>query len=432
MAPSDIQPALASHAFEHLFLEGLGWDRLRAEVVVEHDGQSFPLVGVAHKRSFAVFAGPTHRTVLANRRMLRDIQRQLRKTYHEHILIHYCDTPRKQVWQWATLDGRRRVQHREHPFFSDAPPPRLLERLQGLSVSFAEEERLGLTDVLDRVRAALKPDAEQNLFAKWPGYAAKSDRLAMAVKAGEPGALKRLVEFHMPLARKSSKILIRWFGMEPEDAEQTAMIGLMQAAKKFDPERGYQFSTYASHWIRNACQRYGLEWGLPLHVPVYYFWDCYKLEFVETELIAAHGVAGTREPFALALEEAGVTQEQWQHFRLARSFCRFSELDRRELKKIDRPEVTSTDAGEEMPLKEFIRDALDKLRPRHAEILKMRYGFDQPEHTLREIAEKFDLTRERIRQLQEKAELKLTRWLQRPEAKSDLEEHEIYMTEELE
>jgi RNA polymerase primary sigma factor len=361
--------------------------------------------------------------------LLRDLQRQLRKSYHEHILIHYCDTPRKQVWQWATLDGRRRIQHREHPFFSDSPPPRLLERLHGLAISFAEEEQVGLTDVLDRVRTALKPDAEQNLFANMPWYAAQSDRLAMAVKAGEPGAIHRLIEFHMPLARKQSRRLKHWFDLDPDDAEQIAMIGLIQAAKRFDPERGYQFSTYAGHWIRNACQRYGLEWGLPMHVPTHFFWNCYKLEFIETELIAAHGVAGAREPFAEALKESGVSREQWEHFRLARNFQRLSELDRQELRRIDRPEPTDSEPGDELPFQELISDALQKLHPRQAEILRMRYGFDQPEHTLQEIADKFGLTRERIRQLQSKAEAKLLKVLQRPDAKLSLEVNDFYTHE---
>ena len=411
MSPGDIPAALANHAFEHLFIECLGWDRLRAHVVVQHDGMSLELAAVAQKRGFAAFVCPAHRTILANRRMLRDIQRQLRKSYHEHILIHYCETPLKQVWQWSTLvDGKRHVQHREHPFFSNEPPPRLLERLRGLSVSFQEEEGLTLTDVLSRVRLALQPDADYDLFAKYPKYAAKSDRLAMAIKNGEPGALQKFVEFHMPLARYGSRQAVRWFGMEPDDAEQTAMIGLIQAARRFDPDRGYQFSTYATYWIRQACQRLGLEWGLPIHVPVHYFWTCLKLSFEEPRLIATYGASAAREHFERMQLEAGVTPQQWRHFYLARHLSLFSEIDKRELAKADRPDDSVSDEESGFDRVEVER-ALQTLHPRQSRILRMRYGFGQPVHTLQEIADTLHLTRERIRQIQEKAERKLVRFL---------------------
>lgn len=118
-----IEAALAEHAFEHLFIECLGWDRAQVSEQIHLPAIQCDLTGIAHKRGFTVFIAETHRTVLANRQLLRRIQRRLRKSYHEHILIHYCETPRKQVWQWATTlgDGRRML-HREHPFFSNEPP----------------------------------------------------------------------------------------------------------------------------------------------------------------------------------------------------------------------------------------------------------------------------------------------------------------------
>lgn len=108
--------------------------------------------------------------------------------------------------------------HRDHPFFSDNPPPRLLERLEQLAIPIEQEEQTTLVDVLDRVRTALLPDAEFNLFARRPWYAKESDRLAMELKSGKTGAFGQFVEFHMPLARKASRMLVRWFGMESEDA----------------------------------------------------------------------------------------------------------------------------------------------------------------------------------------------------------------------
>jgi RNA polymerase sigma factor (sigma-70 family) len=409
----EIDTALAAHAFEHLFIECLGWDRLRREVTLETPHGLVTLLGVAHKRGFPVFVASAHRTQLADRRFLRGVQKRLRKRHHEHIVIHFCETPRKQVWQWAaTLDDGRRILHREHPFFSSAPPPRLLERLRGLAIPIAEEEQTSLTDVLRRVRSALLPDAELNLFAKNPYYATQSDALAMAMKRGEPGSFNQFVEFHMPLARYWGRRMRRWFDMDLEDAEQTAMIGLIEAARRFDPEKGFQFSTYAGWWIRQCCQRYGLEWGLSIHMPPYLFWPCYRLTFTRAKLVAQYGEAEAEPHFDTALAAADVTREQWDRFTAARHMDVLSDFDPRDVNNLDdpkEPDVVDQACADE--LRETVRGMLRYLTPRQAEIIRLRYGIDAPEHTLEQVAAKLGLTRERVRQIQVKAEERLKRRL---------------------
>lgn len=410
-----IEAALAERAFKHLFIECLGWDHARASTTLECRGHSFEMVAIAQKRGFTVFLSPAHRTVLANRRLLREVQRKFRKLYHEHILIHYCETPRKQVWQWATSIGDgRRVLHREHPFFSNDPPLRLLERIAKLAVGIEEEEQTTLVDVLQRVRNALMPEGEQNLFAKRPGYAVKSDLLAMAIKAGEPGAFDRFVEFHMPLARRSSKMLVRWFGMSSDDAEQTAMIGLIEAARRFDPERGFQFSTYAGFRLRQVCQRYGLSWGLPIRMPSHVFWPCYRMTFTWARLVAAHGAHDAMPYFEKELAKAGVSRKQWGTFRAARQVGFLSELDRDTFTELTASKsslvIDRVSAGEH---REGINLALTSLSLREAEILRLRYGFGGTEHTLQEVADGLGITRERVRQIQQRAEERLRQYLQR-------------------
>ena len=127
--------ALAEHAFEHLFIECLGWDRLRATLSALWKETNLQLTAIAQKRGFAVLHCATHRTMLADRRLLREIQRQVRRTYHEHIIIYSCETPRKQVWQWVIKQaGRRLRQYRARggagrfpaaPFTGDPALPRL-------------------------------------------------------------------------------------------------------------------------------------------------------------------------------------------------------------------------------------------------------------------------------------------------------------------
>lgn len=399
--------ALAEHSFGTLFVRGLGWDHVQANLSLQVRDVEFALEAVAEKRGFVVFSVPTDRTTLANRGLLRDLQRQVRKNYHEHILIHHCDNPRKQVWQWAaTVDGEA-IEHHEHPFFSDQPPPKLLERLNGLRFRLEDEGKITLFDVLERVRAALLPEAEFNLFADSPTFAAKSDQLARAIQQGVPGAFQAFVELHMPLARFWAWMPELWFGMERDDAEQVAMIGLIEAARRFAPDLGYQFSTYAFYWIRQACQRHGILYGLPIRIPDYLFWQCNRLDLVEEDLKKRHGIDEATWRFAEEIEQAGGTvPEFWTFYRLARQLKRASDLphwQRTALDPCDQP----TDPAELVRAEE-IRQAvvgeLGNLSPREAHILRKRYGFDEPEKTLEEVAGPLNLTRERIRQIQARAE----------------------------
>lgn len=404
-----IHAALFEHAFEHLFIEYLGWDRLRGALTASWKDETVQLTTLAQKRGFAVLHCSTHRTVLANRQLLREIQRQVRRNFHEHIIIYSCKTPRKQVWQWVIEQDGRRLRHREHPFFSDRPPKRLLNRIEGLEIRLDEEKDTTLLDVLNRVRAALMPDSEQNLFARKPWYAKESDRLAMAMKRGEPGAFEKFCEFHLPLARKASRMLVRWFDMDAEDAEQTAMIGILKAAQRFDPERGYQFSTIAGYYLRHVCQRYGLEWGLPIRVPVHVFWPCYKLAFIEAELVATYGEHEAQAKFEQELKDAGVTPEQWAQFRRARHIDCLSAIDRDQRPIIAEPDEIDQAISDacKMELRQHIRSAMADLNPRQVQILSLRYGLDGPEHTLLEVGNLLGITRERVRQIQAKAEEKL-------------------------
>lgn len=402
--------SLSQHLFLHFFIEALGWDRMPSSFMEFRFSNESIARPVAQKRGIVVITCEVHRTDLASRSLLRRHQRELRKLYHEHILIHYCESPRKQVWQWVTSAGDgRRVIHREHPFFSDNPPPRLLERLEQLAIPMEQEEQTTLVDVLDRVRTALLPDAEFNLFARRPWYAKESDRLAMELKSGMSGAFGKFVVFHMPLARKASRMLVRWFGMDIDDAEQTAMIGLLEAARRFDPDKGFQFSTYASYWLKQCCQRYGLEWGLPIRMPTYVFWPCYRLTFLRNELIATYGPIDGETRFAEELESAGVSMEQWENFYHAQHVDSFSDVPRRERPNVidDHDAAGSQESAITAEFENAIHAAIATLKTRQQVILKMRYGFGDMPHTLKQIGEHLGITRERVRQIQSKAEEKL-------------------------
>src|SRR5437867_376196 len=108
-------------------------------------------------------------------------------------------------------------------------------------------------------------------------YAERSDELAKAMQNGDKEAFHRFLVLHLPLARKISKRLCRCFGMRPDDAEQIAFLGLLRAARKYRPEFGYRFSTYAYQPIKNACWRHGPDFALMIHLPINVFWPCFRL-----------------------------------------------------------------------------------------------------------------------------------------------------------
>jgi len=107
-----IEAALAEHAFEHLFIECLGWDRFCPSITVGVSETQMELTGVAQKRGFAVFVCPSHRTVLANRGLLRDVQRQADSTVlsRTHPDPHLRNAPKT-----GLAMGHHNSQREPHP-----------------------------------------------------------------------------------------------------------------------------------------------------------------------------------------------------------------------------------------------------------------------------------------------------------------------------
>jgi RNA polymerase sigma factor (sigma-70 family) len=371
---------LRDHRFKPLFTDLLGWEHASGEVAVSVDGRDFAFVSLAHKRGLQVLCCATDRVVLVSRTLLRKVQRLVARTVHEHILIFCCEEPRKQVWQWAIqLPDGRKLRHREHPFFSNSPPAPFLNRLSSLRFTVDEEEKVTLVDALDRVRQVLDTTAEQKLFVKRPWYAARSDELARAMQNGDTESFHRFVVFHLKLARKISKRLCRWFGMLPEDAEQIGFLGVMRAARMFRPELGYQFSTFATPWIKQVCQRLGPEFALLIRLPQHVFWPCFRLHLTLENMVSAVGPAGVR----LCLRE--LERRDPKAGKRLRAFQRATAIE--SLSDRKQPEFHAARQiaeGRASPLDDLVRAEqvaivqrnLDRLPPREAHVLRLRYGFD--------------------------------------------------------
>jgi len=207
--------------------------------------------------------------------------------------------------------------------------------------------------------------------------------------------------------------------MSLPDLIQEGNIGLMKAVDRFDPRRGFRFSTYGSWWIRHAISRALADKGREVRVPVHMLELHHKLTRVRRELEAKYGRTPDDEELA---REAAVTVEKIERMRQ----CLLDQGPSLDMPLSEDDGRTGADLLEDdsMPtpgeqlqqtaLGNKVLEFMGRLPPIEADVLRKRFGLDQDAPmTLREIGEQYSLSRERIRQLQEQALRKIRRELQR-------------------
>jgi RNA polymerase primary sigma factor len=205
------------------------------------------------------------------------------------------------------------------------------------------------------------------------------------------------------------------------DLIQEGNLGLMKAVERYDYRRGFRFSTYASWWIRHAISRALADKGREVRLPVHMIDAQHRLTKARRQLTGQLGRQPTSEELAAATQMPIDKIEKMRSWLLEQSISIDKPVGDDEgrvlgevLEDPDREEVSPTGELEWEALTTEVRDLLRELRPIEADILRQRFGLGtEQELTLKEIGDKYNLSRERIRQLQEQALAKMRRALSR-------------------
>jgi RNA polymerase primary sigma factor len=327
--------------------------------------------------------------------LLRGVMERIRQ--HEQVIldlcVNKCDMPRKDFirvfvghetdtgWLETQINAKKKHSTRLKHFTDD------IRRAQRKLAEIEREHGLDIASIKEINRQMLSGERHSNQ------------------------AKKEMVEANLRLVISIAKKYTSR-GLQFLDLIQEGNIGLMKAVDKFEYRRGYKFSTYATWWIRQAITRSIADQARTIRIPVHMIETINKLNRVSRQLFQQLGREPTPEELAVKMEMA-------------------EDKIRKVLKIAKEPISMETPIGDDedsslgdfiqdsnalLPidistaesLRETTQDVLGSLTPREAKVLRMRFGIEMnTDHTLEEVGKQFDVTRERIRQIEAKALRKL-------------------------